>query len=137
MLLLREDLWGALFLAVRTGKLGTLAGAGQVALSLWSHLGPHLLLQLDAFLQSLLLRLAQGSRSAASQHQEAALEVRYRLCKQEQPCDVWHVCIARTAPRESAARELLNASCSDIFEFEELEGLEKPGCHSLIISDIV
>ena len=46
-----------------------------MALSLWLHLGSHLLLQLEAFLQAILLRLAQGTRTSASQHQEAALEV--------------------------------------------------------------
>lgn len=75
MVLLREDLWQALFQAVKTMQLGALSGAGQIALSLWLHLGSHLLLQLEAFLQAILLRLAQGSRAAASQHQEAALEV--------------------------------------------------------------
>ena len=75
MVLLREDLWQALFQAVRTLQLGALAGAGQVALSLWLHLGGQLMLQLEAFLQVILLRLAQGSRNAPSHHQEAALEV--------------------------------------------------------------
>ena len=74
--MLREDLWQALLQAVRTSQLGALAGAGQVALSLWLHLGSQLLLQLEAFLQIILQRLAQGSRLSASQHQEAALEVR-------------------------------------------------------------
>ena len=75
MVLLREDLWQALFQAVGTLQLGALAGAGQVALSLWLHLGGQLMLQLEAFLQVILLRLAQGSRNAPSHHQEAALEV--------------------------------------------------------------
>ena len=76
MVMLREDLWQALLQAVRTLQLGALAGAGQVALSLWLHLGSQLLLQLEALLQIILQRLAQGSRLSASQHQEAALEVR-------------------------------------------------------------
>lgn len=80
MVLLREDLWQALFQAVRTLQLGALSGAGQVALSLWLHLGGQLLLQLEAFLQVILLRLAQGSRNAPSHHQEAALEVNLSYC---------------------------------------------------------
>ena len=75
MVLLREDLWQALFQAVKTLQLGALAGAGQVALSLWLHLGSQLMLQLEAFLQVILLRLAQGSRNAPTHHQEAAMEV--------------------------------------------------------------
>lgn len=75
MVLLREDLWQALFQAGAKPQLGTLAGGGQVALSLWANLGSHLLLQLDAFLQLILLYLGQSSR-APVHHQEAALEVR-------------------------------------------------------------
>jgi len=55
------------------------AGAGQVALSLWLHLGEHLMLQLESFLQVILLRLAAGTRNNGPNHQEAALEVG-RMC---------------------------------------------------------
>ena len=61
----------------------------QVALSLYVHLGRHLLLQLEAFVSLLLARLADG-RGQASELQEAALEVRAKpapavLCANQAP----------------------------------------------------
>ena len=47
----------------------------QVALSLYMHLGRHLLLQLESFVNLLLVRLADGRNSATELH-EVALEVR-------------------------------------------------------------
>ena len=46
----------------------------QVALSLYVHLGKHLLLQVEAFVSLLLARLADG-RNGATELQEVALEV--------------------------------------------------------------
>ena len=45
MAILREDLFVAFFSAARSPNLACLSGVCQVALSLYAHLGRHLLLQ--------------------------------------------------------------------------------------------
>ena len=45
MAILREDLFIAFFTAARSANLATLSNVCQVALSLYAHLGGHLLLQ--------------------------------------------------------------------------------------------
>ena len=45
MAILREDLFVAFFTAARSSNLATLSNVCQVALSLYAHLGSHLLLQ--------------------------------------------------------------------------------------------
>ena len=45
MAILREDLFVAFFTAARSPNLATLSNVCQVALSLYAHLGSHLLLQ--------------------------------------------------------------------------------------------
>ena len=45
MAILREDLFVAFFSAARSPNLACLSGVCQVALSLYAHLGSHLLLQ--------------------------------------------------------------------------------------------
>ena len=47
----------------------------QVALTLYCHLGKHLLLQLEAFVAHILLKLAEGKGIVKIEQQEAALEV--------------------------------------------------------------
>ena len=77
--LIREDLFQALLQLGRTSNLACLSGVTQVALQLYVHLGKHLLLQLEAYLNLVLLRVAEGRGAGAggggSDHQEAALEV--------------------------------------------------------------
>ncbi len=48
MAILREDLFVAFFTAARSSNLATLSNVCQVALSLYAHLGSHLLLQVRA-----------------------------------------------------------------------------------------
>ena len=74
--LLREDVWAAMTGAVAGGSLAALAGACQAALLLYVYLGRHLLLQLEAFLGRMLLRLAEGRPPGGAARQEAALEAR-------------------------------------------------------------
>ena len=79
MELLRDDLWHALYQAVKTSQLSNFVAAGQVLLYLWIYLGDHLLLQLEAFLRIFLLWLSRGSKSLL--FQEAALEVKFYSCQ--------------------------------------------------------
>ncbi|KAK9828895.1 hypothetical protein WJX72_002652 [[Myrmecia] bisecta] len=81
MTALREELCPALFRAARTGLAG-LSGVAQVALSLYVHLGRHLLLQLEAIVDLLLLRLAEGKGTQHIEQQEAALEGLLDFCNQ-------------------------------------------------------
>ena len=75
MLLIREDLFQAIFHLAKTTNLACLSGVTQVALGLYVHLGKQLLLQLEAYLNLVLLRVAEGKGPGGSDHQEAALEV--------------------------------------------------------------
>ena len=50
MAILREDLFVAFFSAARSPNLACLSGVCQVALSLYAHLGSHLLLQVSTHL---------------------------------------------------------------------------------------
>lgn len=79
MTLIREDLFQAILQLGKTSNLACLSGVTQVALGLYVHLGKHLLLQLEAYLNLVLLRVAEGKGGGAGggvpDHQEAALEV--------------------------------------------------------------
>lgn len=76
MSLIREDLFQAVFHLAKTSNLACLSGVTQVALVLYVHLGRHLLLQLEAYLNLVLMRVAEGKGGpGGSDHQEAALEV--------------------------------------------------------------
>ena len=75
MSLIREDLFQAIFHLAKTTNLACLSGVTQVALGLYVHLGKQLLLQLEAYLNLVLLRVAEGKGPGGSDHQEAALEV--------------------------------------------------------------
>lgn len=75
MSLIREDLFQAVLHLAKTSNLACLSGVTQVALGLYVHLGPQLLLQLEAYLNLVLLRVAEGKGPGGSDHQEAALEV--------------------------------------------------------------
>ena len=75
MTLIREDLFQAIFHLAKTTNLACLSGVTQVALGLYVHLGKQLLLQLEAYLNLVLLRVAEGKGPGGSDHQEAALEV--------------------------------------------------------------
>ena len=75
MSLIREDLFQAVFHLAKTSNLACLSGVTQVALGLYVHLGKQLLLQLEAYLNLVLMRVAEGKGSGGSDHQEAALEV--------------------------------------------------------------
>lgn len=54
MAILREDLFVAFFSAARSPNLACLSGVCQVALSLYAHLGSHLLLQVSTHLMLIL-----------------------------------------------------------------------------------
>ena len=58
MAILREDLFVAFFTAARSSNLATLSNVCQVALSLYAHLGSHLLLQVSPDLNASGHRLA-------------------------------------------------------------------------------
>ncbi len=75
MSLIREDLFQAILHLAKTSNLACLSGVCQVALQLYVHLGKQLLLQLEAYLNLVLLRVAEGKGPGGSDHQEAALEV--------------------------------------------------------------
>jgi uncharacterized SAM-binding protein YcdF (DUF218 family) len=75
MAMLREDLFQAFLIAARSANLAVLSGMCQLALSLYVYLGRHLLLQLEVFITSVLLRLAEGKGATKIEQQEAALEV--------------------------------------------------------------
>ena len=75
MSLIREDLFQAVLHLAKTSDLACLSGVTQVALGLYVHLGPQLLLQLEAYLNLVLMRVAEGKGPGGSDHQEAALEV--------------------------------------------------------------
>ena len=75
MSLIREDLFQAILHLAKTSNLACLSGVCQVSLQLYVHLGKQLLLQLEAYLNLVLLRVAEGKGPGGSDHQEAALEV--------------------------------------------------------------
>lgn len=75
MSLIREDLFQAILHLAKTSNLACLSGVCQVALQLYVHLGKQLLLQLEAYLNLVLLRVAEGKGPGGSDLQEAALEV--------------------------------------------------------------
>ncbi len=54
-----------------------------MALTLYCHLGKHLLLQLEAFISNILLKLAEGKGVVKIEQQEAALEV---CCEAHSAC---------------------------------------------------
>ncbi len=72
--MIKEELCPGLLQAVSGGQLGPLSGVCQVALSLYVHLGRHLLLHIATILDLTILRLASG-RGTHIEQQEAALEV--------------------------------------------------------------
>ena len=83
MSLIREDLFQAIFHLAKTSNLACLSGVTQVALGLYVHLGKQLLLQLEAYLNLVLMRVAEGKGPGGSDHQEAALEVMLQVTS---PC---------------------------------------------------
>jgi hypothetical protein len=74
MEILQIDLFQAMHKAARSSNLAALAGSCSVSLSLYVHLGKRMLLQLEAFIETVLLRIAEG-KSSTYEQQEAALEV--------------------------------------------------------------
>lgn len=66
LVLLQQDLVRAMFAAARHPSLPTLTGVCEVALGLYVHLGPAMLLQVEALLGLLLLPLAEGRAQGAS-----------------------------------------------------------------------
>mmetsp|Transcript_17390 Transcript_17390/g.52068 ORF Transcript_17390/g.52068 Transcript_17390/m.52068 type:complete len:1953 (-) Transcript_17390:228-6086(-) len=82
MAILQEDLFVALSLAARAPNLACLSGSCQVVLTLYCHLGKHLLLQLEAFMSDILLKLAEGKGVVKIEQQEAALEGVLDFCNQ-------------------------------------------------------
>ena len=72
----------AIFHLARTHNLACLSGVTQAALGLYVHLGKQLLLQLEAYLNLVLLRVAEGRGPGGSDHQEAALEVMLQVTSQ-------------------------------------------------------
>lgn len=95
MSLIREDLFQAVFHLAKTSNLACLSGVTQVALALYVHLGHHLLLQLEAYLNLVLMRVAEGKGGpGGSDHQEAALEVMLQVtphASSSAPCCASHV----------------------------------------------
>lgn len=70
-----EHMCQALFDAMRFNNLTALSGVCQASLSLYMHLGSHLLLQLEAIIGNGLLKIAEGKgRVDSLDLQEAALE---------------------------------------------------------------
>ncbi|KAL0041048.1 hypothetical protein WJX77_003321 [Trebouxia sp. C0004] len=82
MALIREDLFQAVLHLAKTSNLACLSGVCQVALQLYVHLGKQLLLQLEAYLNLVLLRVAEGKGPGGSDLQEAALEGLLDFCSQ-------------------------------------------------------
>ncbi|WIA18254.1 hypothetical protein OEZ85_009722 [Tetradesmus obliquus] len=72
--LLHRELFAAMTAAAQSASLGVVAGICQVLLAVWQVLGPCSMLQMEAVLQSVLLRLADGKDAASPEQQEAALE---------------------------------------------------------------
>ncbi|PSC74405.1 ARF guanine-nucleotide exchange factor GNOM isoform B [Micractinium conductrix] len=64
MVLLQQDLMRAMFAAARQPSLACLAGLCEVALALYTHLGAHMLLQVEALLSLLVLPLAEGKAAS-------------------------------------------------------------------------
>lgn len=81
MEILQIDLFQAMHKAARSSNLAALAGSCSVSLSLYVHLGKRMLLQLEAFIETVLLRIAEG-KSSTYEQQEAALEGILDLCHQ-------------------------------------------------------
>lgn len=76
--ILQTDLLQAMHRAARSSNLAALAGSCSVSLSLYVHLGKRMLLQLEAFIETVLLRIAEG-KGCTYEQQEAALEVCLRI----------------------------------------------------------
>ncbi|KAF8061912.1 hypothetical protein HT031_004172 [Scenedesmus sp. PABB004] len=72
--LLQRDLFAAMSAAAQAASLGVIAGVCQVLLAVWQVLGPVAMMQIEAVLQCVLLRLAGGKDTASPEQQEAALE---------------------------------------------------------------
>jgi len=81
MEILQTDLLQAMHRAARSSNLAALAGSCSVSLSLYVHLGRRMLLQLEAFIETVLLRIAEG-KGCTYEQQEAALEGILDLCHQ-------------------------------------------------------
>ncbi|PRW57821.1 ARF guanine-nucleotide exchange factor GNOM-like [Chlorella sorokiniana] len=76
LVLLQQDLVRSMFAAARHPSLPCLAGICQVSLALYVHLGPCMLLQIEALLSLLLLPMAEGKAPvAAAGHSPAAAEL--------------------------------------------------------------
>ena len=117
MAVLREDLLPALIQAARGHNLASLSRVCQVALLLYVYLGKHMLLQLEAFITLVLLRLAEGKGTAVVDQQEAALEVNCSM--------LWAAILGGQSAAVVALRVLLNPlgrRCQAIAEHCQLQG---------------
>ncbi len=77
----------------------------QVVLTLYCHLGRHMLLQLETFISHILLKLAEGKGIVKIEQQEAALEV-------GGDCKLYgFACLAGTGQRSSALRASSCRAC--------------------------
>ena len=101
MAVLREDLLPALIQAARGPNLASLSHVCQIALLLYVYLGKHMLLQLEAFITLVLLRLAEGKGTAVVDQQEAALEVNCSMlwtavlvAQSASVVALWSVCVS-------------------------------------------
>lgn len=80
--LVHVSLFPAIAHAVKYPTLGTINGICQVILTLFQTLGQHSILQLEAVIGNVLLKLADGKGTGAVEQQEAALEGILDLCRQ-------------------------------------------------------
>jgi brefeldin A-resistance guanine nucleotide exchange factor 1 len=81
MEILQTELFQAMHRAARSGNLAALSGSCSVTLSLYVYLGRRMLLQLEAFIGGVLLRIA-GGKGCSYKQQETALEGILDLCHQ-------------------------------------------------------
>jgi len=79
--ILQTDLFQAMHKAARSSNLAALSGSCSVALSLYVYLGKRMILQLEAYIEHVLLRIADG-KGCTYEQQEAALEGILDLCHQ-------------------------------------------------------
>ena len=80
--LLRQDLIKSVFAAADCTSFGCLASIGQLSVTLYSFFRFHLMPQIEAILDLLLIPIAEGSKLASLPHRQAAMETLLDFCRQ-------------------------------------------------------
>ena len=80
--LLRQDLIKSVFAASDYTSFGCLASIGQLSVTLYSFFRFHLMPQIEAILDLLLIPIAEGNKLASLPHRQAAMETLLDFCRQ-------------------------------------------------------